>query len=148
MTLQLSGIFPPVPTPFTAEGGLALPALKENLAHWNRFDLRGYIVLGSNGEFVFLSEQEKLKVLETARTAVPSNKLLIAGTGRQGTQETIELTKKAAASGANAALVLTPSYYKGRMTSEALVRHYHTVADASPIPILIYNMPACTGIDL
>ena len=148
MAIRLNGIFPPVPTPFTAEGGLALPSLKENLAHWNRFDLRGYIVLGSNGEFVFLSEQEKLKVLETARTTTPPDRLLIAGTGCEGTRETVELTKKAAASGADAALVLTPSYYKGRMTPEALVRHYHTVADASPIPILIYNMPACTGIDL
>ena len=148
MEIQLNGIFPPIPTPFNSRGEIAAQALKKNLGYWNGFALRGFVVLGSNGEFVFLSEQEKLKVLETARTAVPSNKLLIAGTGCQGTQETIELTKKAAASGANAALVLTPSYYKGRMTSEALVRHYHTVADASPIPILIYNMPACTGIDL
>jgi len=148
MTMHLKGIFPPVPTPFTAKGGVALPALKKNLAHWNRFDLRGYIVLGSNGEFVFLSEQEKLKVLDTARTAIPPDKLLIAGTGCEGTRETVELTKKAAASGADAALVLTPAYYKRQMTPEALTQHFHAVADASPIPILIYNMPACTGIDL
>lgn len=148
MTVQLNGIFPPIPTPFTAKGGLVLPALKKNLAHWNRFDLRGYIVLGSNGEFVFLSEQEKLQILEEARVAIPPDKLLITGTGCQSTRETVDLTKKAATSGANAALVLTPSYYKGQMTPEALIRHYHTVADTSPIPIIIYNMPACTGIDL
>jgi len=148
MTLQLSGIFPPIPTPFTVKGGVSLHVLAENLAHWNQFDLRGYVVLGSNGEFVFLSEQEKLEVLEAARTAVPSDKLLIAGTGCQATGRTAKLTQEAAKIGADAALVLTPSYYKGRMTREALVCHYHAVADASPIPILIYNMPACTGIDL
>ena len=148
MTLQLSGIFPPIPTPFTAKGGLALPALKKNLAHWNRFDLRGYVILGSNGEFVFLSEQEKLKVLETARTATPPDRLLIAGTGCQSTLSTIELTEVAAKIGADAALVLTPSYYKGQMTPVALTQHFHAVADASPIPIIIYNMPACTEIDL
>ena len=148
MTLQLSGIFPPIPTPFTAKGGLALPALRKNLAHWNRFDLRGYVILGSNGEFVFLSEQEKLKVLETARTATPPDRLLIAGTGCQSTLSTIELTEAAAKIGADAALVLTPSYYKGQMTPVALTQHFHAVADASPIPIIIYNMPACTGIDL
>jgi len=148
MTLQLSGIFPPIPTPFTVEGGLALPALNKNLEHWNRFDLRGYVVLGSNGEFVFLAEKEKLQILEAARAAIPPDRLLVAGTGCQGTEETIELTNRAAAAGADAALVLTPSYYKGQMTAEALVRHYHAVADASPVPIILYNMPACTGIDL
>jgi len=148
MAVELNGIFPPVPTPFTAKGGLALPALKRNLAHWHRFDLHGYVVLGSNGEFVFLSEQEKLKVLNTARTAIPPDKLLIAGTGCQATGETAKLTQEAANIGADAALVLTPSYYKGQMTPVALTQHFHAVADASPIPIIIYNMPACTGIDL
>lgn len=148
MTVQLKGIFPPIPTPFNSKGEIATKALAKNLAHWNRFDLRGYVVLGSNGEFVFLSEQEKLQVLKAARAVIPSDKLLIAGTGCQGTEGTIELTKKAAASGADAALVLTPSYYKGQMTPAALTQHFHAVADASPIPIIIYNMPACTGIDL
>ena len=146
--LQLGGLFPPIPTPFTTEGDLALSSLLENLAYWNQFDLRGFVVLGSNGEFVLLSEQEKLKVLKTARTATPPDKLLIAGTGCEGTRETVELTKKAAKSGADAVLVHTPSYYKGQMTPGAHTRHYHTVADTSPIPVIIYNMPACTGIDL
>jgi len=148
MEIQLNGIFPPIPTPFTPEGGLVLRALTENLTFWNQFDLRGYVVLGSNGEFVFLDETEKLQVLETARAAIPPDKLLIAGTGCEGTRETVELTKKAAASGADAALVLAPSYYKGQMIPEALAQYFHTVADASPIPVIIYNMPACTGIDL
>ena len=148
MAVQLNGIFPPIPTPFNSKGEIATQALAKNLAHWNRFDLRGYIVLGSNGEFVFLSEQEKLQILEAARAAIPSDKLLVSGTGCQGTHETIELTKKAAASGADAALVLTPSYYRGQMIPEVLIQHFHAVADASPIPIILYNMPACTGIDL
>lgn len=148
MVLQLGGIFPPIPTPFNFKGEIDAQALAKNLGYWNGFALRGFVVLGSNGEFVFLSEQEKLQILEEARAAIPPDKLLIAGTGCQATGETAKLTQEAANIGADAALVLTPSYYKGRMTSEALVRHYHTVADASPIPILIYNMPACTGIDL
>jgi len=148
MTLQLNGIFPPIPTPFNTKGEIATQMLAKNLTHWNRFDLRGFVVLGSNGESVLLSEKEKLRVLEAARDAIPSDRLLVAGTGCQSTENTLVLTKAAAGIGANAALVLTPSYYKGQMTPAALVRHYHTVADDSPIPIIIYNMPACTGIDL
>jgi len=110
--------------------------------------LGGYVVLGSNGELVLLNEQERLQVLETARAAIPSGKLMIAGTGCQSTVETVQLTKKAAAIGADAALVVTPSYYKGRMTKEALIKYFHTVADTASIPVIIYNIPACTGIDL
>ena len=146
--LRLDGIYPPIPTPFDDRGDVATRALADNLAYWNQFDLRGYVVLGTNGEYVLLTEQEKLQVLETARAAIPSDKLMIAGTGCEATRETIELTKKAAAIGADAALVITPSYYKSRMTPEALIHHFHAVADASPIPVILYNMPACTGIDL
>lgn len=146
--LQLSGIFPPISTPFNDEGNVAVNAITKNLSYLNKFDLRGYVVLGSNGEYVLLTEKEKLQVLETARSTIPTDRLMIAGTGCQATNETAELTRKAAAIGADAALVITPSYYKGRMTPEALMEHYHTVADASPIPIIIYNMPACTSIDL
>lgn len=146
--LRLDGIYPPIPTPFDAQGHFAPGALAENLAHWNRFALRGYVVLGTNGEYVFLTEEEKRQVLKAARAAIPADKLLIAGTGCEATGMTIELTKKAADLGADAALVITPSYYTGRMTPEVLTRHFQAVAEASPIPILIYNMPACTGIDL
>ena len=146
--LQLNGIYPPIPTPFDGEGKVASRQLTENLAHWNRFSLRGYVVLGTNGEFVLLTEQEKLQLLETARRAIPSEKLMIAGTGCEGSNETIRLTRKAAEVGADAALVINPSYYKTRMTPEALIHHFQMVADSSPIPIIIYNMPACTGIDL
>ena len=146
--LRLDGIYPPIPTPFDAQGRFAPGALADNLARWNQFGLRGYVVLGTNGEYVFLTEEEKLQVLETARAAIPADRLLIAGTGYEATCMTIELTKKAADVGADAALIITPSYYTGRMTPEVLIHHFHAVAEASPIPIIIYNMPACTGIDL
>lgn len=145
---RLDGIYPPIPTPFDDQGRFAPGALADNLAHWNQFDLRGYVVLGTNGEYVFLTEEEKVQVLKAARAAIPSDKLMIAGTGCEATGITIELTKRAADLGADAALVITPSYYTGHMTPEVLIHHFHAVADASPIPILIYNMPACTGIDL
>lgn len=147
-SIRLDGIYPPIPTPFDAEGRVATHALTENLQTWNQYGLSGYVVLGSNGELVLLNEQERLQVLETARAAIPSGKLMIAGTGCQSTVETVQLTKKAAAIGADVALVVTPSYYKGRMTKEALIQYFHTVAQASPIPVIIYNIPACTGIDL
>lgn len=147
-SIRLDGIYPPIPTPFDAEGRVATHALNENLQTWNQYGLSGYVVLGSNGELVLLNEQERLQVLETARAAIPSGKLMIAGTGCQSTVETVQLTKKAAAIGADAALVVTPSYYKGRMTEEALIQYFHTVADTASIPVIIYNIPACTGIDL
>jgi len=147
-SIRLDGIYPPIPTPFDADGQVATNALTENLQVWDRHKLRGYVVLGSNGELVLLNDRERLQVLETARAAISSGKLMIAGTGCQSTVETVELTKEAAAIGADAALVVTPSYYKGRMTKEALIQYFHTVAQASPIPVIIYNIPACTGIDL
>ena len=105
-------------------------------------------MLGSNGETVMLSQSEKISVYEAARQAIPARMLMLAGTGGQSTRETIELTQAAARSGADAALVLNPFYYKGLMTKEALVSHYFLVADQSSIPVIIYNMPANTGIDM
>lgn len=147
-TIRLDGVYPPLPTPFDENGQVAPAALKENLNFLNRFDLRGFVVLGTNGEYVMLSEKEKLLVLETARAAIPADKLMIAGTGGQSTAGAIDLTKKAAEIGADAALIITPSYYKSQMTPAALVHHYRAVADSSPIPILVYNMPAATGVDI
>ncbi len=146
--MQLKGIYPPLPTPFDKNGQFSDTALQENINALNPFDLRGYIVLGSNGEFVLLSRNEKTQVMEVARQHIPSEKLMIAGTGCQSTAETLELTKTAASLGADAALVLPPHYYRGLMKPEVLINHFFTVADSSEIPILIYNMPACTGLDL
>ncbi len=147
-TLNLAGIYPPIPTPFDSGGKISETALTENLRVWNKYKLRGYAVLGSNGELVLLNKQERLVVLRIARDAIPSDKLMIAGTGCQSTGQTVELTKSAAAIGADAALVVTPSYYRGLMTRDALREHFRAVAEESPIPIILYNIPSCTGIDL
>jgi len=145
---QLEGIFPPIPTPFDADGEIDVVALAENLAWWNRFDLSGVVVLGSNGEAVLLDEDEKLALIEAVRAGVAEDRSMIVGTGAQSTRATIGLTQAAAGAGADAALVLPPSYYKSQMTANVLERHFRAVADASPIPVVLYNMPACTGIDL
>ncbi|MCR4440029.1 MAG: dihydrodipicolinate synthase family protein [bacterium] len=144
----IEGVLAPVPTPFDSDDRFLPSALRDNLASLAPFPLRGDVVLGSNGEFVLLSEKEKLQVVEHARACVPPDRLLIAGTGCESTAATIALARKVARLGADAALVITPSYYRGRMTSEALTRHFLAVADAAPIPIVLYNMPANTGVDL
>ncbi len=146
--LSFAGVFPPVPTPFDDRGEVAYDALDANLARWNQYDLAGYVVLGSNGEGVLLSIEEKVEVWQAARRAIPRSKLMIAGTAAQSTRGTISLTQRAADAGADAALVVTPHYYGPKMTSEALVRHYEAVADASPVPILIYNVPKFTGVNM
>ena len=146
--IDLAGIFPPIPTPFTESGALNAAVLNWNFSWWSKHELRGYVVLGSNGEAVLLDCQEKLALLQQTRAAIPPGKLLIAGTGCEATAATIALTQQAAEAGADVALVITPSFYRGRMTSATLIRHYIGVADASPLPLILYNMPACTGIDL
>ena len=147
-SLSLHGIFPPIPTPFTADGEVAYKELAANLARWSRYGLTGYIVLGSNGEGVYLSEAERVRVLEAARESIAAGKLLVAGTGCESTRETIVLTRQAARAGADAALVLTPHYYGGKMTPDALVHHFQAVAEAASIPVLLYNMPLNTHIDM
>jgi len=147
-SLNVSGVYPPIPTPFDGEGNLALDRLRENLIRWCDTELIGFVVLGSNGEAVHLTEREKRAVLRATRKAIPSERLLIAGTGEQSTRATIKLTRQAADLGADAALVTPPHYYRPRMDTAALEHHYFALADASPIPILLYNMPAYTGIDL
>jgi 4-hydroxy-2-oxoglutarate aldolase len=146
--LSLAGVYPPIPTPFDATGEIAYDALVENLGHWNEYGLRGYVVLGSNGEAIYVTDEEKVRVWEAARQAIPAGKLLVAGTGAQSTRQTIALTRLAAGAGADVALAVTPHYYSGKMTSEALVRHYQALADASPIPVMIYNVPGFTGVDM
>lgn len=146
--LDLSGVYPPIPTPFDVSGSVAYDALQENIKRWNAYDLSGYVVLGSNGEAALLDDEEKVRLLEAARQAIPEDKLLIAGTGCESTRATISLTRQAAESGADAALVIPPSFYDGKMTHAALLRHYNAVADASPVPVLLYNMPTYTHVDM
>jgi 4-hydroxy-2-oxoglutarate aldolase len=146
--LDLCGIFPPIPTPFDDTGAIDSVALRRNLEFLGRFDLRGVVALGSNGEAVHLNDEDRARLVERTRRFVPRDRLLIVGTGHPSTQQTIEASKRAASLGADAVLVLPPHYYKGRMTLEALKRHFHMIADACSAPVVLYNMPACTGLDL
>lgn len=148
MKIDLKGIFPPLPTAFDDQENLALDKMQANILALSKYDLAGFLVLGSNGELVHLSEEEKIEVYQGCRKAIPKDKLMIAGTGGQTTRETIRLSIAAANAGADAVLVLNPFYYKGLMTTDALVAHYHAVADACPIPVIIYNMPANSGLDM
>jgi len=142
---RVRAVFPPLVTPFRADGALDLGAFEANLDLYTPHDLGGVLVLGSNGEAGSLDEGEKLALVGIAR-AHTQGRLLLVGTGLESTRGTIALTRKVADLGADAALVLTPHYYKARMTSEALARHFEAVADASPVPILLYSVPAFTGI--
>jgi 4-hydroxy-2-oxoglutarate aldolase len=146
--VSLRGVFTPIVTPFDEHGQVAHRNLEFNLEKWNQTGLSGYIVLGSNGENVYLNEREKVNVLTTARRAIPSEKLMIAGTACESTINTIALTEEAAEIGADAAIIVNPNYYKSQMTTPVLVNHYRLIADASPIPIVIYNLPPATGIDM
>jgi 4-hydroxy-2-oxoglutarate aldolase len=147
-TVPMAGIFPPIPTPFDADGELNLKALAENLEKWNKHPLMGYVILGSNGEMPYLSEMEKLTVFETARKHIPAGKLLLAGCGCESTHSSIALAKQAAALGADVALFINPCFYKSKMDNAGLGDYYTKIADACPIPISMYNMPANTGVDL
>lgn len=144
-TASLQGILPPLVTPFRADGAVDLPSFEANLDSYAGEDLGGYLVLGSNGEAASLEEDEKLALVRAARGRAGSRTLL-AGTGLESTRATIALTRKAAEAGADAALVLTPHYYKAQMTLEALRRHFEAVAESSPIPVLLYSVPAFTGL--
>ncbi|HLF24726.1 MAG TPA: dihydrodipicolinate synthase family protein [Anaerolineae bacterium] len=145
---MFEGIYPPIPTPFDADGALALDRLRMNVEKWNLAGLSGYVAMGSNGEAPHLSLDEGARlVAATRKAALPSMKV-IAGTGQLSTWATVEATKRAADAGADAVLVVTPYYYKGGMTADALKRHYFTVADASPVPVLLYNVPANTGYNI
>ncbi len=146
--INLYGIIPPIPTSFNGDGSIAHDQVRTNITFYNRFELKGYVILGSNGEFVLLDEDENISLIQTVRETMPSDKPLLAGVGCQSTGQTIRLCQKAASSGADVALVITPSYYKSKMSEAALSAFYKEVGDISPIPVILYNMPACTGIDL
>jgi len=147
-SVDLRGVFPPIPTPFDAAGNVDRGALVENLERWNTYGLGGYVVLGSNGEAVYLTEDEKSRVWEAARRAIPPDKLMIAGTGCESTRQTIHLAHRAAEAGADAVLVVTPHYFDRMMTPSSLIQHYQTLADASPVPVLLYNVPKFTHVDM
>lgn len=145
---QPGGILAPVATIFGNDGELDLAALTANLNVYAESELDGIVLLGSNGEFAMLEAVEREPVVDTGVEAVGGRRIVLAGTGAESTRRTIEQTRHAAAAGVDFALVITPHYYKTRYDRAAMVRHYQAVAEASPIPILIYVMAAYTGFDL
>jgi len=139
--MHIKGVYPPIATPFDDQGCLHVEALAANIRKWEDAGLSGYVVAGSNGESALLEPEEIIQALRVVRRAASSDKLVIAGTGCQSTSATIRLTQTAADAGADAALVMPPYFYTSQMTEPALLYHYEAVADASPVPILIYNVP-------
>ena len=146
--MDLSGVYAALTTPFAADGSVALAELKQNIQRYDATGLAGYAVQGSTGESVLLSRAEWDSVLVAAKEAASPKKKLLAGTGVESTAETISRTKRAAELGYHAALVKTPYYYKPLYKPEVYIAHYRRVADASPIPVMLYSVPQFTGISL
>jgi 4-hydroxy-2-oxoglutarate aldolase len=144
---MLKGIFPPVTTPFINDE-VAFDKLAANIEKWNKTGLSGYVLMGSNGESAFLTRNEKLKIIEEVKNNAAKDKTIIAGTGSDSIKETISLTNDAAKSGANFALVLTPSFFKEKMNDNSFIKYFSQVADNSKIPIIIYNVPKYTGVNI
>jgi 4-hydroxy-2-oxoglutarate aldolase len=146
------GVYPPLPTFFDAQDELDLSTLRNHMLRLAESGIAGYVLMGSNGEAVHLTADERVQVITTAREALAHDKFhlpLIAGCGDQSTRGTLEHCRNAARAGADYALVLPPSYYRSCMSSTALLTHYRVVADQSPLPIVLYNMPAsAAGLDL
>lgn len=146
--MDLTGVLNPIPTPFTDRDEIDVVRLRAALGRWLTTPLTGFVILGSTGEAVLLDERESNRVIAEARDVVPADRTFIVGTGRESTRATIDATKRAASLGAEAVLVRTPGFYKGPMTADAFVRHYTAVADASPVPVLLYNFTAVTGVTI
>ena len=146
--MLLHGIFPPITTPFYPDGNIYLKKLESNVERYSRTPVAGIVVLGSTGEAIMLSDQERREVLKSARDVAAPGKVLIAGTGIESAIETLRLTEYAAELGYDVAMVRTPHYYKKQMASANLLAFYRTVADRSPLPVIIYNFPQATGYDM
>jgi 4-hydroxy-2-oxoglutarate aldolase len=146
--MLLHGILPPITTPFYPDGNVYFKKLEHNVDRYSRTPVSGIVVLGSTGEAVMLSDQERCDVLKVAREAAAPNKLLIAGTGIESAIETLRLTEYAAKLGYDVAMVRTPHYYKKQMQPTNMLAFYRTVADRSPLPVIIYNFPQATGYDI
>jgi 4-hydroxy-2-oxoglutarate aldolase len=148
MSMNLNGLLLPITTPFNIDGDIDFAGLSANVQKWNAIGITGYVVLGSTGERVNLDEREFIQVIEAARKAVPESMTFIVGAGQQSTRGTITEIERAAKAGAQAVLVITPHYYRSAITQDALINHYTAVADASPVPIILYSMPDLTGIKI
>jgi dihydrodipicolinate synthase/N-acetylneuraminate lyase len=148
MKRDFSGIYTPVVTPFDASGEIDAQGLARNIDRYIASPLTGIIVLGSNGEAPQLEDEEADRAIAIVRDRVPSGRPLLAGTGRESTRATIAACKRAARLNVDAVMVRTPSFYKNLMTTDAFVRHYTEVADASPVPVILYNVTMYTGVNL
>src|SRR5882762_917489 len=146
--MLLSGIFPPITTPFYPDGNVYHKKLEANVERYSRTPSAGIVVQGSTGEAILLSDQERRDVLKTALSAAAPNKVMIAGTAVESAHETLKLTEYAAELGYDAAMVRTPHYYKKQMLPANIMAFYRTVADRSPLPLVIYNFPQATGYDI
>ena len=145
---ELKGIIAPIPTAFDVNEDLALDRYADNIERWSKTRLTGFAVLGSTGEFVYLTEEEKKSVLGRAREGISSDKIMLAGTGCESTRQTVSLTRWAGELGADFAMVVTPAYDKKAMNSDALRAHYLEVAEKSPIPVVLYNVPIFTMLNM
>jgi 4-hydroxy-2-oxoglutarate aldolase len=147
--MKLQGIFPPIATPFDHIGDIYPAKVRHNVEKWNRTALAGYVVMGSTGESVMLTADEKYTMWELVAKHAAPEKLLIAGTGMEGVRETVALTNRAAEMGYKAAMVRTPHYYKNLINrADAQALYFRAVADQSRIPLIIYNWPQATGVDI
>jgi 4-hydroxy-2-oxoglutarate aldolase len=146
--MDLHGIFPPITTPFTDQEEVDYRALARNLQHYMTTRIHGVVALGSNGEAPYLAEDEAYRVVSTVREQVPGDRRLIAGAGCECTRETIAAVHRAADAGADVVLVRTPAYYRTQMSTDVFVRHFTAVADASRVPVLLYDAPMFTGVTL
>jgi dihydrodipicolinate synthase/N-acetylneuraminate lyase len=146
--MLLHGIFPPITTPFYPDGNVYFKKLESNVERYSRTPCAGIVVLGSTGEAILLSDQERRDVLKSAREAAAPNKVLVAGTGIESAIETLRLTEYAAELGYDVAMVRTPHYYRKQMQPANILTFYRTLADRSPLPVIIYNFPQATGYDI
>jgi 4-hydroxy-2-oxoglutarate aldolase len=146
--MRFSGLFHPLVTPFTPEGDVDPGALARNAQRLLKTPLTGLVVLGSNGESPQLEDDESDRLIGAVRDVVPADRPLLAGAARESTRATIAACRRAATLGVSAVMVRTPSFYKNMMTTDAFVRHYTAVADASPVPVLLYNVSVYTGVTL
>ncbi len=143
-----AGVYTPIVTPFRTDDTVDEVGLRANVRRWMASPLTGIVVLGSNGEAAQLDDDEADRVVAAARAEVPTGRPFIVGTGRESTRATIAATKRAARAGADAVLVRTPGFFKTQMTGEVFTRHYTEVAEASPVPVLLYNVTMFTGVNL
>ena len=142
-TMLMEGIFAAVTTPFYADERLYLRKLEANMAHYSRSLLAGMVVLGSTGEAIMLDDAESVEVLRVAAEATLPEKVLVAGVGRESVMGTLAIAELAAKFQYDAVLVRPPSYYAGQLSSSAVLHYFHSVADRSPLPVLLYNIPKC-----